>query len=251
MGSIFVAIVYQPIFNLLVALYNVIPGSDIGLAIIALTIIVRLLLWPLSAKALRSQKALSILQPKVEALKKEYAGKSQEELGRALMALYSKEKVSPVSSCLPLVLQRIVLIPLYQAMANGLKSSGFNLLYPFIVNPGTIDPKFLGLVDLAAPSIPFAILCGVTQFFQAKMMSTKPQPHVSGSKDEEMLAKMNKQMLYLMPALMVFIGWKLPGGLTLYIIVTNLISILQQWLTLRKRRNGTPPTTPAVAAPAV
>src|SRR5512143_4102513 len=104
MGQFFNAVFYEPIYNLLVFLYVTIPGRDLGIAIILLTVIIKLILWPLSAKALHSQKALAEIQPKLEALKKEY-GDRQEELAKAMMALYSKEKVSPFSSCLPVLIQ--------------------------------------------------------------------------------------------------------------------------------------------------
>ena len=250
MLALYNIVLYQPIFNLLIALYNVVPGHDIGIAIIALTVLVRLLLWPFSAKAMKSQKALTDLQPKVDALKKEYVGKSQEEMGKSLMALYAQEKVSPFSSCLPLILQLVVLIPLYHALGAGLKSDGFHLLYPFVANPGTVNPMFLGAVDLAVRSIPLALLAGITAFFQARMMVAKKQPKVPGAKDEQMMAAMNKQMLYIMPAMMVFISWRLPGGLSLYIVVTNLVSIAQQWLYLRKPKatgDGTPASPQVVA----
>ncbi len=219
----------QPIFNLLIFLYDVVPGHDIGLAIILLTVLVKAILWPLSGQALRSQKALADLQPKMEALKKEY-GDKQEELAKAMMALYSKEKVSPFSSCLPLLIQLPVFIALYHALNLGLKSSGFDTLYPFVRNPGTITPTLFGIVDIAKRSIPLAIAAAAAQFVQAKMMITRQQPKKTpGAKDEEMLAVMNKQMLYMMPAMTLFIGWKLPGGLALYWLMQNVLTIGQQW----------------------
>ena len=237
MTHLFQVIFYQPIFNLLIFLYNIIPGKDIGIAIILLTIIIKLVLWPISIKAMKSQKALTDIQPKVEALKKEYSAKEkQEELAKALMALYSKEKVSPMSSCLPLLIQLPVFIALYRALASGLKSSGFELLYPFVHNPGTIQPTLLGLVNLAAPSVALALLAGVTQYFQAKMMVTRQQPkNTPGAKDEEMLATMNKQMVYMMPVLTVVLGWKLPGGLALYWFMTNVLTVLQQFYFFKKK----------------
>ena len=234
MQHLFQVIFYQPIFNLLIFLYTVIPGRDIGLAIILLTIIVRLALWPVSNKALHSQKALAEIQPKMEALKKEY-GDKQEELAKAMMALYSKEKVSPFSSCLPVLIQLPVFIALYQALSHGLKSSGFELLYPFVHNPGTITPTLFGLLNLATPNIILALLAGAGQYFQAKMMVTRQQPkQTPGAADEQMLATMNKQMLYMMPALTVLLGWKLPAGLTLYWLMTNALTIGQQMLYFRR-----------------
>lgn len=235
----------QPVFNLLIFLYNVVPGHDIGLAIILLTVLVKAVLWPLSGQALRSQKALADLQPKMDALKKEY-GDKQEELAKAMMALYSKEKVSPFSSCLPLLIQLPVFIALYHALNQALKSTGFDTLYPFVHNPGTITPTLFGLVDIAKRSIPLAIAAAAAQFVQAKMMITRQQPKKTpGAKDEEMLAVMNKQMLYMMPAMTLFIGWKLPGGLALYWLMQNLLTIGQQWWYFHRGENkkkdaGTP-----------
>ncbi len=219
----------QPIFNLLIFLYNVVPGHDIGLAIILLTVLIKAVLWPLSGQALRSQKALAELQPKMDALKKEY-GDKQEELAKAMMALYSKEKVSPFSSCLPLLIQLPVFIALYHALGQGLKSSGYEALYPFVKNPGTITPMLFGMIDIAKRSIPLAIAAAAAQYLQAKMMITRQQPKKTpGAKDEEMLAVMNKQMLYMMPAMTLFIGWKLPGGLALYWLMQNVLTVGQQW----------------------
>jgi YidC/Oxa1 family membrane protein insertase len=241
MREFFSTVFYEPIFNLLFGLYALIPGHDIGIAIILLTVIVKLILWPVSAKAMRSQKALAGMQPKVEELKKKYPGKEQkEELAKELMALYSKEKVSPASSCLPLLIQLPVFIALYQAMIHGLQSDGFDKLYGFIPNPGTIEPMFVGLLDLTKVSIPLALIAGLTQFFQAKMMVSTQQPKgVPGGKDEQLLSNMNKQMTYVMPVVTVMIGMQFPAGLTLYWVAMNLLTILQQWMFLKKS-GGTP-----------
>src|SRR3989338_8207042 len=104
MSQIFNLIFYQPILNLLVFLYNIVPGHDIGLAIIIMTVIIKLILLPLSKQSIRSQKAMQDLQPKIEEIKKKYAN-NKEEQGRAMMQLYKQEKVNPFSSCLPLLIQ--------------------------------------------------------------------------------------------------------------------------------------------------
>jgi len=246
MMQFFNEIFYKPIFNLLIFLYTTIPGHDLGLAIILLTVVIKLVLWPFSNGALRSQKALTDIQPKLEALKKEYVGKEkQEELAKAMMALYSKEKVSPFSSCLPVLVQLPVFIALYHALSQGLKSSGFDQLYPFVTNPGAITPTLFGFVNLANPNIPLALLAGVSQYFQAKMMITRQQPRKTpGAGDEDMLATMNKQMLYMMPVLTVILGWTLPGGLALYWLLTNLLTILQQYLYFKHADKG-PDVVPA------
>lgn len=227
---------YHPIFNLLIGIYDYVPGHDIGLAIILLTVLVKLAMWPLQSGALRSQKALTDIQPKIEALKKKFPEKSQqEELAKEMMALYSREKVNPAASCLPLFIQLPVFIALYHALSAGLKSGGFEALYPFIPNPGTINPMLFGVLDLAVPNYVLAILAGAAQFVQAKMMVTRQQPKgVPGAGDEQMLASVNKQMMYMMPALTVFIGWTLPGGLSLYWFVMGLLTVAQQHFFFRK-----------------
>jgi YidC/Oxa1 family membrane protein insertase len=237
--NIFHTILYQPLFNLLIALYNVIPGQDIGFAIIVLTVLVKLALWPLSQSSLKSQKALQEIQPKLEALKVEF-GDDKEKLAKAMMDLYAAEKVSPFSSCLPLLIQLPILIALYSVLSAGLHPESLDQLYAFIPNPGTINTMFLGIVDLTARNIPLAILAGIFQFFQTKMLIARRPPKsvrsTPGAKDEDMLASMNQSMMYFMPVMTTIIGFSLPGGLTLYWVATNAISILQQKLAFSKKK---------------
>lgn len=237
MSGIFNEIIYRPIFNLLIFLYNTIPFGGIGVAIIVLTIIIKLVLWPFSQKALKSQKALADLQPKVEELKKQHA-ENKEALAAALMQLYSREKVSPASSCLPILIQLPVLIALYHALSKGISSTGFEMLYPFVANPGKIDGTFFGILDLNVSSPILALLAGAIQFVQARMMIMKQQPPVSGSGDEQMLATMNKQMMYIMPAVTILISWSLPGGLALYWFTNGLLSVIQQVLFFKQHAKG-------------
>jgi YidC/Oxa1 family membrane protein insertase len=230
MLHLFTIIFYQPILNLLVWLYNVIPGHDIGIAIVLLTIIIRVLLFPLSKKSIESQKALQDMQPKIEEIKKQFPGK--EEQGKAMIKLYQENKINPLSSCLPLLIQLPFLIAVYQVFMAGLKSNSLNLVYPFISRPESISVISMGFLNLSKPNWVLAVLAGLAQFWQAKMMMTKKPPAaVAGQKgalDESMTAMMNKQMLYFMPAFTVFIGISLPGGLTLYWFVVTLLTALQQ-----------------------
>ncbi len=234
-------IFYQPLFNILIWLYNIIPGHDVGLAIIVLTIIIRGVLFPLYYQSIRSQKALQDIQPKIDELKKKYKD-DKEKMAQELMILYKSEKVNPFSSCLPLLIQLPFLIAVYQVFRHGLNSENFELLYPFVSNPGQINPISLGFINLAAPSIILAFLAGVAQFWQAKMMVTRKPPllkgqEIQGSGDEKMMAMMNKQMVYFMPIFTVIIGISLPAGLTLYWFITTLLMALQQlWMFKRKEK---------------
>jgi YidC/Oxa1 family membrane protein insertase len=233
-------IFYQPTFNFLVWLYNIIPGHDIGIAIIALTLAIRVILFPLFYQSIKSQKALQDIQPKITELRKKYKDDQQKQAAE-LMNLYKAEKVNPFSSCLPLLVQFPFLIAVYQSFMHGLKSQSLDLLYSFVANPGVINTVSLGYFDLSKPSVILAVLAGAAQFWQAKMMITKRPPvinnkEIEGSKDEKMTAALNKQMLYFMPIFTVIIGISLPAGLSLYWLFTTLLMALQQLWMFRHRK---------------
>jgi len=236
MAYLFQVIFYQPVLNLLVFLYKIIPGHDIGLAIIAMTIIIKLVLLPLSKQSIKSQKSLQDLQPKIDALKQKYAD-NKEALGRATIDLYKQEKVNPFSSCLPLLIQLPFLWAVFRVFRDGLNGKSLSLVYNFIGQTAIINPISIGLVDLSKPNIYLAVLAGLAQFWQTRMMTTKrPEIKASAAKDEDMMAIMNKQMLYFMPALTVFIGLTLPGGLALYWFVQTVLTALQQLYLFRKKK---------------
>lgn len=213
--------------------------QDLGVAIILLTAIIKLILWPLSQKSIKSQKSLQELQPKINELKIKYKDK-QQEMGRALMDLYKEHKVNPFSSCLPLLLQLPFFIAVYRVFRDGL-SQHLDLVYTFVYRPEFINSVFLGFLDLSKPNVYLAILAGLAQFWQAKMMMAKNNKNISvklDSKDDSMAAIMNKQMLYFMPAITIFVGITLPGGLTLYWLVLTLLTILQQFLVSKNSSGG-------------
>ena len=234
MSFLFNEILYRPIFNLLVFLYNVLPGGDFGVAIIVLTIIIRLVFSPFSLKAITSQKKLSQLQPRIkeiqEKLKHDKAAQAQ-----AVMELYKKEGVNPMSGCLPLLVQIPVLFALYKALANGFDPENLNRLYGFVFNPGVLNNISFGFFDLALTSHALAIISGIFQFIQAKMSLSfqKNTVKYSQSSGPDMNA-INKQMLYFFPFMIIIIGWNLPAGLVLYWAVTTLFSIFEQMYINRK-----------------
>jgi YidC/Oxa1 family membrane protein insertase len=232
--SIFNEFLYRPLFNLLVFLYNSIPGSDIGLAIIGVTAIVKLIFWPLTGKAVKSQRALQEIQPKIKEIQ-EKSKDNKEEQSKKLMEFYKENKINPMSGCLPLLVQIPILIAMYQVFLKGFDPNSLSGLYSFIHNPGAIDPIFLGFVNLALPNHIFAILAGVSQFFQAKMTMPKNTklPNAPKSSDEFMTQAISKQTLYFLPVFTILISWNLPSGLALYWVVTTLFTLLQQYVIMR------------------
>ncbi|MDD2353871.1 MAG: YidC/Oxa1 family membrane protein insertase [Patescibacteria group bacterium] len=232
----FTTIFYQPVLNLLVFIYNIIPFNDFGVAIILLTVIIKLIFWPLGGKAIKSQKALQDLQPKIDKIKQEYKD-DKVASSQKIMELYKDNKINPFSSCLPLLIQLPFLWAVFRIFRSGVENN-LDLVYPFISRPESINTISFGIVDLGVPNVYLAILAGLAQFWQAKMVSVrKPEIKTPGAKDENMMAIMNKQMLFIMPAVTVFIGMSLPGGLTLYWLVITLVTVIQQLLVFKKKNN--------------
>lgn len=239
MYNLFQVVFYQPILNLVIFLYNNLAFQDLGLAIIMLTLVIKLILWPLSKKSIQSQSSMQAIQPKIDELKKKNKD-NKEAMGQELMKLYKEHKVNPFSSCLPLLIQLPFFIAVFRVFRDGV-GSHLELLYPFISRPENINSIFLGFMDLSKPVIYLAVLAGAAQFWQAKMMMAKKKQEKKDElvvnkddKTENMAAIMSKQMLYFMPALTIFIGITLPGGLTLYWFILTLLTILQQALMNRK-----------------
>ena len=229
--TIFNETLARPLFNLLVWVYNIIPGHDLGVAIIVVTVLLRIILYPLSDKALKSQKILQELQPKIKELQKKC--KTKEEQAKVTMEFYKHYKINPFSGCLPILIQLPLLIALYRVFLTGLEPHSLDSLYGFISSPGELNPMFMGLVNLSEPSHFFAVLAGVSQFLQAKT-AFQPKKDAPKSGIPDFSASMSKSMIYMMPLFMVFIAWNLPAGLSLYWVATMLFSLGQQIVVNRK-----------------
>lgn len=226
MSFIYNQILFRPLFNFLVFLYNIIPGLDFGVAIVTLTIIIRFIFVPLSIKSLRSQKELNKLQPELKKLQEKYKN-DRTALGQAQMALYKERGINPFSGCLPLLIQLPILIALYSALRSGLKPEDLKFLYSFIHNPGIIKSTAFGFLDMAKKSTVMAVMSGALQWIQLKQAS-KMQAPTAASEAPSQAYQMNKQMLYFFPVMVIIIAWNLPAGLVIYWIVTTAFSIFEQ-----------------------
>ncbi len=242
MLALFHTLVYQPLYNLLIFLYNIVPGKDFGISIILITIVLRTILIPLYKKQIESQQKMQELQPKIKALQ-EKTKHDKELQTKQLMQLYKENKTNPFSGCLPLIVQLVFLIAIYQVLIkiseNGLVVDTTQL-YSFVSDPGKINQFFISLVDLTKPSIAIAFLAAIAQYFQTKMLMAK-QPAVvkKETKDEmpDIAQMMSKQMLYLGPFLTLFIGIKFPAGLSLYWLAGTLFMLVQQIVIEKKAEN--------------
>lgn len=236
----FQTILINPILNALIWFYDVIPGNDLGVSIILVTLVIKVLLFLPSLSSIRSQHQLQSIQPRVDAIRKKYTNK--EEQGRKLMELYKENKVNPFSSCLPLLIQLPIIWALFQAFlviqriddGGLLATDDISHLYGYLqvkYSSTPINTSFFGLVDLAATkNYVLAVLAGAFSFLQVKMMQAKkPAIKSEGSKDENVASIMSKQTTYLLPIITVFFGIQFPAGVTLYWVVSTLFQIGQQW----------------------
>jgi YidC/Oxa1 family membrane protein insertase len=221
--SLFNTILKQPLFNVLIGLYEAIPFHDLGVAIIILTLLIRLLLYPLAAKALHSQRTLQSLQPEINKLREKHKGDSA-EMNKAIMELYKEKEINPFSSCLPTLVQLPFLFALYLVFIAGLNMQHIDLLYSFVPKPHSINPNFLGLIDLSRRDTTFVlpVLAAALQFFQARMLL----PKQVDAKDPSQA--LGRQLTYFMPVITFVFALSLPAALPLYWVTTTVFSIFQQ-----------------------
>lgn len=242
LANFFYLALYQPLFNGLVLLYDYL-GYDFGVAIIALTIIIRVILYPVSQKAVNSQKNLQKLQPQLQEIQRKYKD-DKEKQAKETLELYKKEKINPFSGVFLAFIQLPILIALYRVFWQGLNPAELSNLYQFVLNPGHINSMFLGLVDLAKPNMVLAVLAGLVQYFQSKMLLPnlkKADKKQSDGPDFSVI--MQKQMVYFFPFFTIMILFSLPSALGLYWTASGLFSIIQQYFILKQdKKNGTQPS---------
>lgn len=233
MSYIFDTFLYQPLLNILILIYQYVSFRDFGLAIIFLTVLVRLILAPFLQMNLKQQRAIGSLQPEIKKIQQEHKS-DREKQSRELLALYRKHKINPFSSLLFLAVQIPVLIALYRVLLGGLNGgleigSGF---YSFVAPPEVFNYYFLGLVNLREKSFILAGLAAVAQYFQSKLQVLwQSLPAANGEKQENASAQKMGQTMVLVGPILTFVilwSWNLPGAIALYWLVSTLFSLGQQ-----------------------
>lgn len=241
-------LIYRPLFNLLVFIYDIVPGQDIGVAIILLTILVRLVLYKVNGRAIKGQRELQEIQPLIREIQQKYKD-DKEKQAQELMAMYQKHKISPFSGCLPLLIQFPIIIALYHTFLNGFRDESLSLLYPFVPNPGHMQSlSFGGAIDLAVPNVALALIASFLQYRQTKSLmdvanqkkseqeKKREEEMTPEEKMQEMAQSISKNMMYMMPVMTFMFGMTLPSGLALYWSVTTLFAIVQQYLIIKRRK---------------
>ncbi|MDO8492899.1 MAG: YidC/Oxa1 family membrane protein insertase [bacterium] len=239
MGAFFNIVFYQPIYNLSVFFIGIFPGHSFGMAVVATTILVKFLLYPLTKKAIITQLRMREIEPQMKAIKEKHKN-NKETLARATMELYREAKLNPFAGIIAIIIQLPVIIALYLIIYKaGLPEIKPDLLYSFVSTPVLVSMKFL-IFDMGNKSWILAILAGVTQFVQAYLTMPTPPKRSPGSEpsfQEDFARSMSLQMKYVLPIFIVFIGHSLSSAVALYFVVSNLFTIGQE-LALRKHRGA-------------
>lgn len=220
--------VYQPMLNVLVALLIYIPGHYLGLAVILLTIIIRTILLVPSQKAMKAQRRMQEIQPKLEEIKQKYAN-DQARIAQETMLLWKTNKVSPFSSCLPILLQFPILIALFNVVNTGLSPDQGIFIYSFLPEFSfhSINPAFLGFDLLKKDFIIFPLVIGVLQFIQMQLMMAKKKKKTDAKMPQE-IETANKMMKYVMPVMIAVFTTQVPAAVGLYWGTSTFYGIIQQ-----------------------
>ena len=265
--NLFDVIIVQPILNLLMAIYSIVPGGDFGISIIIFTVIIRFLLWPLVKKQLHQTKAMRKMQPELKKIQAKYKNDKQAQ-GLAMMELYKKHNISPFGSIGVLLIQLPILIGIYRVVQIfamhrdelGKFTYGFMENIPavkeLLASPDNFNQNFLGFIDLTQHAVSengvvigllvLALLAALLQFFLSKQMSPNTDNNKrlrdvlaeAGQGKEADQAEVNaivmRKMMKFMPVMLFFIMISLPGALALYMATGNAVAYLQNKLILGK-----------------
>lgn len=232
----FTTYVIAPIYNVFVFLIGVMPGGDVGLAIVALTLLMRIVLYPVFSSSIRTQMGMQAMQAELDEAKPRLKDKPQ-ELGKLQLELARKYKVNPLAMLGSLVVQFGLIIALYYALfREGFPAINTALLYPFVHAPSVVATNFFNLLDLLTPHhIVLAALIGATQYAAIRLTLKRTPPPVGASADKLAAHRMQQQMMrYLMPVLLTVLGFVFPGAVGLYFLTGNVVSIAQEWLIRRE-----------------
>ena len=236
MIAFFHTTLYEPLYNGLVFLIGILPGADMGLAVLVLTIAVKLVLFPLSEKSVSTQLAMKMYEPELSAIKIKYKD-NKEGHAQAVLGFYREHKINPLSSFLVIIIQLPIIISLYYVFyKGGFPQINHDLLYSFIKVPSDVNMHFLGLIDIGGKSLLLAVLVGVTQFFQMKLSIPLPPPRGEGksSMKDELSRSMSVQMRYVMPVFVAFIAFSISGAIGIYWTTSNIFAIGQELYLRRK-----------------
>jgi len=233
--SAFNIVIHDPLYNALVFLISVVPYADVGIAVILLTVLVKLILFPFAKQAIETQFTVRKITPELEKIKKEYKDDQQEQVKRTL-ALYKENDIHPLSGFLVILIQLPIILGLYWIFfKGGLPQIDVSSLYTFMKAPMEVNMQFLSIVDMGGKSIVLALLAGATQFIHARIaivipeVTTKP----GESLKDDLMRSMHIQMKYVLPVIVGVIAYTISAAVALYWTTSNVFTIVQELLVRR------------------
>jgi YidC/Oxa1 family membrane protein insertase len=264
----FTDLIVQPLFNLLVLIYALLPGHNFGFALIIFTIIIRLLLWPLVKKQLHQARAMRKLQPEIKKIKQATKGNRRKE-SEMLMELYKERGINPIGTLPTLIVQLVVLIGLYSGLRKIIENpdSLITFSYPFVQNLSWMkelahnihlfDNTLFGIVDLSKAALPkgggiywpamiIVLASAIAQFFQSKQLlpADKDQRGLRAILKEagngqqadqsEVNAAVGRSTLYFLPIMIFVFTVSLASALSLYWLTSGVVAFIQQSIVLRR-----------------
>jgi len=231
---------FDPVYNTLVFFIDVLPGGDVGLAIVCTVVLIKLVILPLSIKVTKMQAVMRELEPRMKEIKASIT--DRQEQAQAMMELYKEKNINPFSSIILLFIQFPIIIALYLSVMNGggsaLPEINTALLYSFIPTPETVSMFMFGVFDIAAKSLPLALLAGFTQFVHVRLSMPLMEPKEKGAEPnfkDDFQRSMQLQMRYVMPIIIVFVAYTFSAAIALYFTVSNITAIAQEYVVRRHR----------------
>jgi YidC/Oxa1 family membrane protein insertase len=228
--SIYHTIVYQPFLNLLIIIYSNVSFADLGIAIILLTILIRLALFPLFQKSQRHQMIAQKIQPHLKKIQQDHAGNPQKQT-EAMIALYKEHDFNPFIGFVLLLVQIPIMIALYHIFINLFEPNALSALYSFVPVPANINDSFLGLMSLKKPSIVIVVITAILQYVQGFLM----RKHLVKSGGNQQAVAANTMIMFLGPVLTLTLFSSLPSAVTLYWLVSTVVNVIQQEIIYRNQ----------------
>ncbi len=230
MSAIFSALISKPLYNGFIVLMKILPFFDAGIIIIIFTIIIKVILLPLSIKASKAQIEMKTTEKDLAKIKEKYKD-NKEEQARATMEYYKERGINPLAGFLILIIQLPILIGLYRVfIRSGLPQINLGLLYSFVSPPASINMAFLNLINISQKSIILAAIAGISTYFQISLAN----PTQNSGEQGDFARAMSMQMKYFFPFFMALIAYTISSAVALYLITSNIFAIAQEYYIRKK-----------------
>lgn len=237
--DVFTAAIYTPLYNALIFLISHVPYGDVGFAIIILTIVVKIILLPVTKKATHTQLMIKRVAPKLEEIKNIHKDNQQEQV-KHMLKLYKEHQINPLSGIITIFVQIPIIFGLYRVfLSGGLPVIDPTHLYSFVVVPTVVNMQFLGFLDLSARSVVLAVLAGATQFVIAKITFEPPAANMKPGESlkEDVMRSLHLQTKYMLPLVVGAFAYFLSAAVALHWVVGNTFTLVQDIIIRRNFTN--------------